>query len=212
MNPKTFPAIVLILLIIISSEMMGQSLSLNAGWYGNIHRGEAPGDDLASRSTLHHKLFGSIELYFSELLDSDRFYRIGIRVQGTQIIAKPLNPSNENLANREGIDYKMGSLLLNYQRKLVYKEPVYVLLNLSSGFTFFSSELRSGFNYSDTFLGNLPDTKFTLNGGFDYIVKLEEKIAVRLGARYTYFTGKNEEIYPFSPGPSIEIGLLFGNN
>ncbi len=200
----------LLLIIVLcfgGNKMFAQSLSVSVGWYQIINRADGPEVSFFQRSTLHQKVFASMELYFSEFYNSNKNYRFGLRLQGVKIHSSPVYPSEVNFASRDGVDYGLFSFLLNYQRKIVYVENNFVVLNVAPGITFFSTDIV---NYRESGFGNLPDAKFSVTSGLDYIYRFNEQLALKLGGKFTFVFSENSDIYPFSSGPSIEIGLVFG--
>jgi len=189
------------------NKMFAQSLSVGVGWYQIVNRAGGPEKDFFKRSSLHQKIFFSLELYFREFFNTDKNYRFGLRFQGVKIHRQPVYPSEVNLASRDGVDYGLFSFLLNYQRKIVYVENDFVVLNVAPGITLFSTDIV---NYRESGFGSLPDTKFSVIGGLDYIYRFNEQLGFKIGGEFTYLFSENSEIYPFSSGPSIEIGLVFG--
>lgn len=195
-------------LLLINHILTAQSVSLSIGWYHNINRAEPPGQSLWESAYLSQRPLGSIEVYFSDLINNpEKFHRSGLRIQGVSIKSRPVYPSKVNYARQNGTHYGMFMMLWNIQRKVIYLDRSFGMLTIAPGLAFFSEDNN---DYSDTVLGGLPITRFAFNGGFDYYYKFDEKSAFRIAIKYTQVFSDNIDTYPFSSGPSIEAGFIYG--
>lgn len=195
-------------LLLINHILTAQSVSLSIGWYHNINRAEPTGQSLWESAYLSQRPLGSIEVYFSDLINNpEKFHRSGLRIQGFSINSKPVYPSKVSYASQDGTRYGMFVILWNFQRKVIYRDRSFGMLAVAPGLAFFSDDNDK---YSDTIFVNLPNVKFAFNGGFDYYYKIDEKSAFRIAIKYTQVFSDNIDTYPFSSGPSIEAGFIFG--
>lgn len=149
-----------------------------------------------------HPTYG-FEVYFNSILRTKRAYRLGVGLTFSSIEGKLKEPYSE-LPIHESLDYRVTTLLLSLQRKVLSNESVYFLANLSAGVAFKKAELEiSNLSAKDDYIC------FSIQPGICYILRLYRNIGIQLFGRYNFFTGKKQDLYPFSPGFFAGGGMLF---
>lgn len=188
-----------------ANQVGAQSIGFNIGWYHSINPASysSPWD-----FALDQKPSISFELYFRNILNSNRASRFGIRAFFLSVRRKPVNPSEVNLANRDGYKYRMSSFLFSYQRKIYNKDLFYLMLNLSAGLSFRKYENLSGASSCEVPFCTLPDASFSFQPGLYCILKVYKNLVVQINGRYNFLTADKKDFYPFSSGLLFEGGLL----
>ena len=182
-----------------------QSVGINIGWYYRVNPASAPSDfnDVLSSSPLF-----SFELHSGNILRQKNLSRIGVRASLFSMKSKPIDPSKENAALKEGEIFRLVSFLIGYQRKVLDQEMLNLMLNLSGGLSFRGSKLASGFDHCDTPFCNLPKVILTFQSGLTYIVGIKGDFAAQVNVLYNLLLADTGEIFPFSSGLFFEAGLM----
>ncbi len=188
-----------------------QAFNFNIGYYRGISAdavNQSFGSSTSKWTTRKKPSYG-FGLYFRSFLVAENRSRLGIKLYFQSARSKPVNPQKENDALRAGVNWKMFSILLGYQRKLFYRNanaPALVA-DFSGGFSFFSSSLISGFDYCDSPFCNLPDARANIGPGLVYMLRVYDTFALQIGGRYNLLFGENSNETPFNSGFLFDVGL-----
>lgn len=149
-----------------------------------------------------HPSYG-FEIYLQNIIKTKRAYRFGISLSFFSVEGKLAYPYSEIPMPKLWLDYRLTTLSYCFQRKIFSGESVYFLGNLSAGLVFKKADfLFSTYHFRDDYIC------FSFQPGICYVLRIYQNIGVQLSGRYNFFTGKKQDLYPFSSGFLLEAGLL----
>lgn len=182
-----------------------QKLSATAGlFYNQI----APRSDYNTRYTFSRKTAFSFGFYFHDLLSAGRRSAFGLKLGHFKISGREMYKDGGSV--RDEIDYTFFGLALYHRFRLaVFDDRFYFLLNNAIGF-FGQSEDSKRLDYCDTVMCWQPlDFAPAYLPGFEYLIKINDRIAVQMIAQYVFIPGDDTAIHPFSSLATFQIGLGF---
>jgi hypothetical protein len=193
------------------SQGLAQAFDFSLGYYSGINT-NAKNLSLSSSNSswiTERKPAYGFGLHFRSFLLAEKRSRLGIKLYFHSAKSKPADPQKENDALRAGVNWKMFSMLLSYQRIIFYRtaNALSLVSDFSGGFSFFSSSLISGLDYCDSPFCNFPNVRVNVGPGLLYMQRVYDTFALQIGSRYNLFLGENSDGTPFHSGFLFGVGL-----
>jgi len=149
-----------------------------------------------------HPSFG-FKIYFNSILKTKRAYRFGVGLSFFSVDGKLKPDYPEPSLPHQRIDCRLTTLSVTFQRKVFSGESVHFLGSLSAGVAFKRGEIDVS-----TYYYRKDHVCFSIQPGACYVVRVYRNLGVQIFGGYNFFTGRKQDIYPFSPGFLVEAGVL----
>jgi hypothetical protein len=149
-----------------------------------------------------HPSFG-FKIYFNSILNTKRAYRFGVGLSSFSVDGNLKPGYSEPSLPDQWMDYRLTTLSVTFQRKVFSGESVHFLGSLSAGVAFKESEGDVSIYYR-----RKDHVCFSIQPGACYVVRVYRNLGVQIAGGYNFFTGRKQDIYPFSPGFLVEGGVL----
>ena len=185
-----------------SNNVLAQRLSGSLGMFLNHI---AKKQDSYNSYEYSHKLAFTINWYFKNILEENRNFSLGLRLCHFRIDRK--ETSTQEYQRKNVTKYQLSGLLLNHRLKFcVFDNKYFFIMNNSFGLLG-QSIITDRNYYCDTVLCNFPDFRYSYAPGLEYIIKINDLIAIQVIAQYYIILGYKKDIFPFSSLFTFQIGL-----